>query len=463
MFPAMHPYAAVLAVSSPAHLKSRTSSGRVMEGFAAGVPVISDDNAHVRSQFGDLVYYFEGRTEQERADSIQAAMDEIRSRPEHAIERVREAQSLISSRYCFEVCLEKARDALRAPNAGRSAAIPAAPRPAPDSAGAPSVDVFLVSHDPYAPASSPDRRFGNLDHVLQAMRSAQAKYDARFRLLHDRPLEAEVGIESIDLSGDIRGPAWEKLRLGEKLARLASRSTGDFAVFLTQSDYPQHDYFEKALEWFRDSGVAGPAVHISGFYVNALTAPAALSAAGILRNNASIGLYRWKQDSIAEHQLGQFCFNRSAIASLRLDALCRFDVLLPVAIILDCQSRGAKLHRSRHLLLRAQHGYYHRYLDAFSRVASKGMWAQQYELPSNASHEIHGLYDLLHEFPQAVAIADKIYGIDVPPPPVPAASVVHPEVHQVSQFLNQIGPYVIAVKSIARALDVRNWVRRRSP
>jgi hypothetical protein len=38
----MREYGAVLALSSPAHLKSGTSSSRVFEGFAAGVPVISD-------------------------------------------------------------------------------------------------------------------------------------------------------------------------------------------------------------------------------------------------------------------------------------------------------------------------------------------------------------------------------------------------------------------------------------
>lgn len=458
IFPEMNRYAAVLAVSSPAHIKSRTSSGRVMEGFAAGVPVISDENPHVRSQFGDLAYYFAGATESERADSIQAAMEDIRTRPAQAIERVREAQELLSSRYCFEVCLEGARDAVVRKRHGR---VDVSREPAPAASQARIVDVFVFLHDPYPHSRQVESGFPNLEHVVDAIERAVALDNVRFRVLHAQPVQtrpqlsaaAAAHVEWVDLSADIDAAEWAKLRMGEKLARLAALSTGDYAAFFTQSAFPQYDYFEKSIEWLSPRPSGGGALHIAGFYVNEFTTPAPLSAAGILRNNCSVGLYRWTQDSIAQHQFSQLCFNREALAALRFDRLRRFDVLLPVAIILDCQSRGDAIHRSRHLLLRMKYGYYHSYFEAFERAARKGMWAQQYELLSNATHEIHGLYDAFHETPAAVAIADKIYGIDIPPPvpPVP----LDPALDQVTRFMHRISPYVVRVKSVGRFFGIR--------
>src|SRR6185312_3144238 len=120
---------------------------------------------HVREQFGDLVYYFGGKTERERADSIEAAREEILSRPDLAVERVREAQELLSTRYCFEVCLERARDAIaERRGAGPMGGATAGP-PAPDTV----VDVFLFFHDPYAPDDEAPRRLGNIGHILRAM------------------------------------------------------------------------------------------------------------------------------------------------------------------------------------------------------------------------------------------------------------------------------------------------------
>ena len=88
----MQKYGAVLALSSPAHLKSQTSSGRVFEGFAAGVPVISDNNSHVRKLFGDLAYYFQGDNDAEKAESISAVFENILSNPKEAQSRVLQAQ-----------------------------------------------------------------------------------------------------------------------------------------------------------------------------------------------------------------------------------------------------------------------------------------------------------------------------------------------------------------------------------
>jgi hypothetical protein len=459
MFPAMHEYAAVLALSSPAHIKSRTSSGRVLEGFAAGVPVISDENHHVRALFGDLVYYFEGASERERAESIRERLAQIEARPEEARDRVHEAQKLISEKYCFEVCLEQARDLAATIRGTHPVSLPV--RSTGESRDA-VIDVFLFHHDPYAAASERGRvRFENLAHIRRAMQTLAPTERVRFRLLHGEPLEREsdaaLPCELVDLTALTAGSTqWSALRLGEKVARLAERSTGDFAVFLTQSDFPQYDYFAKALAWFSTQGPEAPGLHIGGFYVNDFSAPAPMSAGGILRNSASNGLYRWTQNSIAEHQLAQLCFNRQALRAMTLARLERFDVLLPVAAVLECMGRDAAIQRSRHVLLRVCHGHYHRYYEAFSRVAGKGIWAQHYELLSNATHEINGLYDAFHEQPAAVAIADRILGIDIPPtlsiPPPPT----DPAVLAVNHFLNRISPYVQMAKKVGRAFRLRS-------
>jgi hypothetical protein len=471
MFPAMHKYGAILALSSPAHLKSKTSSGRVLEGFAAGVPVISDDNHHVRSQFGELVYYFSGSSEQERADSIQAALQRIRTHPEEALERVRQAQALISREYCFETCLERIQTRVES---GRRR-----------SATSPSVylarrqervliDVFLFFHDPYAPGGANDEAFPNIPQISRAIEAlAKKSGDIQFRVIHCQrrgmanatPNEVNSSVEWIEIgSAETKVADWSRIPLGQKVSRLARLSTGDFAVFFTQSDYPQFDYFTKTLHWFsRGASDGHAAVHVAGFFVSDLSAPAPMSASGILRNSSSNGLYRWTQDSIAEHQLGQLCFNRAALAAINMDRLERFDVLLPVVAILDCVTTTTRVHRSRHLLLRSLHGNYHRYHDAFRRVSAKGLWAQHYELLSNSTHEINGLYDAFHEAPEAVAIADKIYGIDIPPPPPPpppappppsAFVVVDPAVYQVNNFINTIRPYARVVKRVGRLLGI---------
>lgn len=229
------------------------------------------------------------------------------------------------------------------------------------------------------------------------------------------------------------------MRLSEKVSLFAEGATGDYAVFLTQFDYVQYDYFVKTLDWFakhhRDEQ---PAIHVAGFFVNDFSAQAAPSPAGIVRNNASMGLYRWGQDSIAEHQLGQFCFNRKALKALATERLAGFDVLLPVAILLEGMGIGATVYRSRHLLLRVHYGYFHRYYNAHSEAEAKGFWALQYDLMSNYVHEINALYDAFHECPQAIAIADQISGHSLPK--FPALPAVDPAVHTVNYVIGRLRP-----------------------
>lgn len=445
MFSTMQEYGAVLAVSSPAHMKSKTASGRVFEGLAAGVPVISDENPHIRHQFGDLVYYFSGKTERERADSIQQVLKQIRSNPEDAARRVRDAQALISREYSFEVCLERALEKIRMPSVSIKQRV----------AGDKVVDLYLFHHDPYGPVEGLGPVFPNLPHVLRAIAALPADNHYHVRLSYCCPgmdfvppvvpYLPDVEWVAADVTGCSRAE-WRRMRLSEKVSLFAGESAGDFAVFLTQFDCVQHDYFAKTLDWFEKHGPDGQAaIHVAGFFVNNFSAPAAPSPAGILRNNASMGLYQWGPDSVAEHQLGQFCFNRKALHSLNMERLAGFDVLLPVAILLEGMGIEATIYRSRHLLLRVPYGYFHRYHVAHRQAEAKGFWALQYDLMSNFTHEINALYDAFHECLAAVAITDQISGhaLSKLPP-------VDPAVHTVNYVIGRLRPIYRALRGVWR-------------
>lgn len=447
MFRTMQEYGAVLAVSSPAHLKSKTASGRVFEGLAAGVPVISDENPHIRHQFGDLIYYFTGSSEQERADSIQRAFESIQSDPQEAARRVTQAQALIAREYSFEVCLEQALEHTKH-------VLGAAKSPVGESmSGVRTVDVFLVQHDPYAPAVYEGLAFPNLPHVLRAIRELPAGY--RVNIHYSCPgfefkpvrVDGPVEISWIPLAAPVYTAAeWRAMKLGEKVSILAQQSSGDFAVFFTQFDYLQHDYFAKTIAWFEGAVAENvAAVYVAGFFVNNFATSAPPSPAGILRNNASMGLYRWGQDSIAEHQLGQYCFNKRAMAALDLSRLAGFDVLFAASVMLEAIEKNVLVYRSRYLLLRVLYGYFHRYHLAHGEAEAKGFWALQYDLMSNYTHEINALYDVFHECPVAVAIADRISGHDMP-----RAPGVDPAVHRVNYVIEQLRPAYRKLRSIWR-------------
>ena len=418
MFETMRQYGAVLAVSSPAHLKSRTASGRVFEGLVSGTPVISDRNPHVIEQFGDLVYYFSGDTEHERADSIQAALNQILADPEQANRRVREAQKLIAEEFSFETKLDATLAAIHEEHCAALALAGAGK----------TVEVVLIDHDLWGEGDSRsgEQVFPNLTHVLRAAAELQSQSHHRVRItVRSSRWQAGVpaglpnNVEVRFSPPQVAVEEWNKQRMGAKLSDVAGELGGDYAVFFNQHDFPQYDYFEKALRWSLDKDRAGnPTLFVSGFFVNALTSEAPPSAAGILRNSSSVGLYRWTQDSIAEHQLGTLFFSRQALSQLDLATLVRFDVVLTLALVLRADVADVTLHRSRHLTLRVSEGYFHRYHAVHARVEAKGFWALQYDMPTNFSHEINALYDAFHESPSAVAVADKLSGHGQPQMPV---------------------------------------------
>lgn len=427
----MRQYGAVLAVSSPAHIKSETSSSRVFEGIAAGVPVISDENPHVKHLFGDLVYYFSGSNEQKRAQSVLAALQAINSNPAEARSRVIRAQELMAERFCFEPCFERA---LRYRQERLAASCTTLVQK--------NLDVFLLHHDVDPEAGGSTSDFQNLQHVIEAAGQAAQLHGVQVRIiacggaLPSQPkLPTDVSLIELK-TADLTGKDWAKLRLGEKVALLTPKAQADFVTFLTQFDYAQYDAFSKALDWF----AAAPAerangMHIGGFYVNDQSQAAPLGTVGILRNNTSTGLYRWTQNSLAEHQLSTLMFGARALHLLDRDQIDRFDVILPISLIAAATAQGLPCHRSRHILQRVKFGHFHRHYEAYRKATEKGFWAQHYELQTNYNHELNALYDVHHESPIAREIIDQVSGHALP-----AMPPVDPAVHAVNDFIGRLRP-----------------------
>jgi hypothetical protein len=427
----MRKYGAVLAVSSPAHIKSETSSSRVFEGIAAGVPVISDENPHVKHLFGDLVYYFSGSNEKERAESILSALKEINNNPTEARNRVIRAQELMAERFCFEPCFERALHYRQECIAAKSTTL-----------AQKNLDVFLLHHDADSEAEGSTPEFLNLQHVLEAAGNAAQLHCVHVRIIAcggvlpgPPKLPENVSFKEIQ-ARDLTSKDWAKLRLGEKVSLLTPKSQADFVTFLTQFDYANYDAFSKALDWFSaGSSERANGLHVGGFYVNSQSQMALSGTVGILRNNTSTALYRWTQNSLAEHQLSTLMFGARSLHLLDRDQIDRFDLLLPISIIAAASGQGLPFHRSRHILHRVKFSHFHRHYEAYRKATAKGFWTQHYELHTNYNHELNALYDVHHESPIAREIIDRVSGHALP-----AMPPVDPALHAVNSFIGRLRP-----------------------
>ncbi len=444
MMRVMRQYGAVLAVSSPAHVRSETSSSRVFEGIAAGVPVISDENPHVKHLFGDLVYYFQGNNEEERARSILEALKAINENPAAARDRVMRAQILMAERFCFEPCFKRAQCHLRELVAARSSVM----------AGK-QLEVFLLHHDADSEAPGGTRDFLNIKHVIEAAGHVTQLYNIRVHVtvcgsaLSSRP-ELPPNVSLTELRA-LTNRNWDQLRLGEKVALLKVRADGDFVTFMTQFDYPMYDAFSKALDWFSEvPSERTNGLYIGGFFVSDLTQKAPSGTVGIVRNNSSVGLYRWTQNSLYEHQIGTLFFSKQLLYLLDHSLIGRLDVLLPISIIAAVSGQGLPIHRSRHITIRVQYSHFKRHYEAYCKATEKGFWAQHYELRTNYNHELNALYDIHHESAIAREIADQVSGHALPPAPP-----VDPAVHVVNSFICRLRPIYRGYKKLRNAVGLR--------
>jgi hypothetical protein len=217
---------------------------------------------------------------------------------------------------------------------------------------------------------------------------------------------------------------------------LTAKNQADFVTFLTQCDYPNYDALSKALDWFSAAPCErANGLHIGGFYVNDQSQVAPSGTESTLRNNSPLELYRWTQNSLAEHQFSTLMFAAKALHLLDRDKIDRFDVLLPISAIAAASAKSLPYHRSRHILYRVKFGHFHRHYEAVKKATEKGFWAQHYELPTNYNHELNALYDVHHGSSIGREIIDQISGHALP-----AMTLVDPAVHVVNRFIGRLRP-----------------------
>jgi glycosyltransferase involved in cell wall biosynthesis len=407
MLKTMRLYGAVLAVSSPAHLKSRTSSSRVFEATAAGVPVISDRNPHVQALFGDTVYYFDGDTREEKVSSIVARLQEIKSNPAEAARRVAEAQDRMAKRFCFEPSYAKALAFTRAKQV-----LTAQEKPA-------TIDVFLFHHDLDPDGKGAGKTFDNAAHVAHSLRCAVNLRGARVKLFYcvdQVPAEFDalaalgVTIERVS-TGELGLEDWDTTRLGRKIARLALKGDADLTVFFSQFDYPHYDYFTRAIDGLdRRTDEAGNFVRVAGFYASGLDHETRPLPDAILRVNSPASMYRWSQSSFEEHDLGALTFGREAVALLKEERIAPFDAILASTLVVLAEVSNVRVERARHISLRVRFNAFQRHFEAWKKESKKGFWFQHYTTKTNFSHEINALYDVVHESRAGVEIANAVSG-----------------------------------------------------
>lgn len=433
----MAEYAAVLAISSPAHLRSKTSSSRVFEGVAAGVPVISDLNPHVQKLFGDSVYYFDGMTDLEKANSILVLLEHIRKNPEEAKAKVKRAQELVRDKYCFEVCFQQVTRALHKA------------RDDIERKEKKIFDVFLYTHEP-----DPNQKEVSLDEAVVAIYSAaeevaEQNITVRLNTVENYPIQ-DVGrnappnitwrnFTDIKLTDLDRQP----LRLGEKIARLSKLSDGHYTSFISQYDFLQRDYFKKALNWYESQEHAdAKRIFVGGFYVDPLSAKAPSSARSILSCSTPNTTYSWNQQSLYEHQLAAIIFNKEGISLLEESRISALDAVLASSILIDAVSQGFNLYRSPYLLLRVAKSHFKAHYDAYAAACKVGFWNSHYSLVSNYNHEMNVLYDIHFGSTYAAGVTRRIVGHEN------SSAVVDPAVLVVNNFINRIRPFYRKTKQI---------------
>jgi hypothetical protein len=142
-------------------------------------------------------------------------------------------------------------------------------------------------------------------------------------------------------------------------------------------------------------------------------------------------------------------FSTKSLHLLNKNQIDRFDVLLPISVIVATLAQGLRSHRSRHILYRVKFGHFHRHYEAYRKATEKGFWAQHYELTTNYSHELNALYDVHHESPIAKEIIDQVSGYALPP-----VAPVDPAIHAVNGFIGRLRPFYRFYKKLYVAVGL---------
>ena len=330
----------------------------------------------------------------------------------------------------------------------------------PGPAGPPTVDLFLFHHDqdPTAPGSG--NSFHNAAHVAVAAASAAKARGAHVRIVccaDETPPELaraeRGGVEVVAIApASLSTGNWDKLRLGAKVALLAGQTRAQLSAFLTQFDFPHYDYCIKAVDWLAQNPDANRnAVHVGGFYVSDLSSKAPKVTADVLRNTMPDAMYRWSQNSFAEHQFATLFFGKDALSLLTSDATPLFDAILPVATIAHATANGVKVERSRHVLVRVQNVSFLRHFGAWQRAVAAGFWPQHYAMVTNYNHELNALYDIVHGSAEAARIADAVSGHSIQA----ITAVPDADTRLVAKYIRRVQSAGRWIKNVKRKLGLK--------
>jgi len=378
-------------------MRSQTSSSRVFEGFAAGVPIISDANPHVQKLFGDLVYYYHGKNPQEASADIARIFTHIMNNPDEAKLRVEKAQKLLKEKYAFDVCLDKS---LQIHNSSSKVASAICSDSGKNKQY--KFQIFLFHHHPHSQVNLDKLIFMNLEHCISALEHAQL-FGAKSCITIIHAVKQDVSLIKSVLSTsnvdfeilsteDLGITDWHGTKLGVKISKMAKHINAEFVNFINSYEYPHYDFFtKKMLELDNDT-----TLNISGRFFSDLNAAAPEDAGQIKRFNESNGSYEWSANSGYEHQFGSITFPRNLFTVNFVEKIKFFEILVPIVFIFLAKQQNYNVYRSRYITLRITKDIFAEEMINFEKIAKKGFWAQHYVPLGNLKHEINAGCDLFY-------------------------------------------------------------------
>lgn len=387
-------YAAVLALSSPAHIASKTSSSRVFEGFSSGVPVISDKNNHVQKLFGDLVYYFDGETDEERARNINSTLTYITNNWEEAQEKVAKAQKLIKEKYSFDCCF---KNMMARENETQIKKI---------NNNDKSMGINIYTHSPIGTKITV---LDILSSAYSALRAAQELYTLygvkiQINIAAFENLLYDISLKDFEKSANklpgikvnflntshISNENWDLLCKGEKIRILANLDRSDYSKFLNQDELLQYDDLKLGYMWFQKNETIlseKEAIYISGSYFIS-------NYKNIIISNKSNSVHKWSSNSLSECASGSLMFNSFSKKTLQKIENYSLDLSLPISMILSVEKNNGIIYRAPFLTLKEKNNYFGDYLKHLQDNEKKGFWFSQYYMKINVRHELNYLYDV---------------------------------------------------------------------
>lgn len=398
----MSEYTAALAISSPAHISSETSSSRVFEAIAAGIPVISDENKYISELFGDSIFYIEGNSINEKFDSIKKTVKTIQNNKFEALKRVKVAQKILREKYIFEHSLLNVHQNLKIKNSkikNRS------------KISFCSFDVFIINHNPLNISLNFEK---NIEYIFESIINSVSSLGLTFNIFFvkfDQKIDkikflnSNIKIKYISLP-DISFDIWDSMKMGEKVQSIKKFIKKDFFCLFTQADLPDHDHFIKFIEKLKEMRQKNNFFYISGHKNNLNSYD--FNEANYSCKNTFNNFYSFSQDSLKEFPLGAFIFPKkfSKIFDNK-PLISNLSSTLPISLLLLANVNNFNIFMSKYITISIAFNYYIESQKNTIKARNKGFWFSQYYSYSDINNELNALYDI-NNSAEELALLEKI-------------------------------------------------------